>query len=328
MSTVSIDPTRYRAIITGVSDLSLTKEEVDLFQTHKPFGFILFARNIQSPVQVAQLIDQMKQVMESDHVPILIDQEGGRVARLKPPHWPAFPALGQLSEEFASDPAQQARAFQTHAETLGGVLKRQGITVNCAPMLDVRTPDSHDGVIGDRAISMDPQEVAELGQVYANGLKKAGILPVIKHLPGHGRAVVDSHEALPVVTALYSEMIRSDFVPFQALKDDAMAMTAHVLYTAIDPEMPATLSRPVIEGVIRGEIGFQNLLMTDDLTMGALNGSAADRVTYALDAGSDIALYCNGSFEDRAAALQAAPQLAGKAAARAAHVFAELTRVA
>lgn len=278
----------HKPVIFGCSGTSLTEEEKDFFKKHQPYGFIIFARNIENPNQLKALVNDLKNTVKHEFVPILIDQEGGRVARLKPPYFPEFPCCGS----FESMPNSEQEAFD-NALKIANELTAVGINVDCAPMLDVRQPNAHD-IVGDRAFSEDPQIVAKLGRAFMEGLKKGGVLPVIKHIPGHGRAMADSHFELPRVTASYNEL-QTDFFPFKELSDAAYAMTAHIIYEAIDPKNCATQSKKVID-VIRNQIGFKGLIMTDDLSMKALSGSFTDRVKKSLDAGCDIILHCNGNM--------------------------------
>lgn len=275
-----------KPVIFGCSTTSLTKEEKDFFAKHQPYGFILFARNIENPEQVKTLVGELKNSVEHEFVPILIDQEGGRVARLKPPHWPTFPPAGELKTQ---------EAVYENAKAIGDMLAELGINVDCAPMLDVRQPGAHD-IVGDRAFSEDPNIVAEFGTEFARGLKDAGVLTIIKHVPGHGRAMCDSHEDLPRVEASIDEL-QVDFAPFKALNQEPYAMTAHIVYEAIDPENCATQSKKIIN-LIRNEIGFKGLIMTDDLSMKALKGSFAERTQKSLAAGCDLILHCNGEMHE------------------------------
>ncbi len=282
-----------RSVIFGCSGKTLTNEEKEFFRDARPFGFILFARNIENPEQVKALVAALKSCVSHEFIPVLIDQEGGRVARLKPPHWEHPAPCGTF--ECEKDPA--GAAYES-AYNIGKELAELGINVDCAPMLDVRQTDAHD-IVGDRAFSEDPKIVAGLGRSFAEGLMDTGVYPVIKHIPGHGRAKCDSHEDLPVVDASLEELRAVDFPPFIALNDAPFAMTAHIIYKAIDAENCATESKKVIE-LIRDEIGFKGLIMSDDLSMKALKGSFADRTRKSLDAGCDIVLHCNGDMKEMA----------------------------
>ncbi|TCH97700.1 beta-N-acetylhexosaminidase [Roseococcus sp. SYP-B2431] len=289
-----------RAAIIGISGLRLTLEEAALLRRHRPMGAILFARNVADPDQLRALTAELREVLGAA-APILVDQEGGRVARLKPPHWPKHPPAAT----FENGPAGAARA---EAAAIGAECAAVGLDVVCAPLLDLRLPGMHQ-VIGDRAFSADPAEVARLGAAWIAGLRDGGALPVIKHIPGHGRAMMDSHEALPVVEASREELAL-DFAPFRALAaDDLWAMTAHILYPALDPERCATLSPTVIDGVIRGEIGFGGFLVSDDLGMKALKGDFGQLTQAVMAAGCDAALHCSGVLAETAAVLEACPPL-------------------
>lgn len=295
------------AAIVGLSGPSLTAEEAALFRAHRPAGAILFARNIVAPGQLRALTAAIREVL-GEAAPILIDQEGGRVARLKPPHWEAFPPAAA----FEGKPETAARA---NAALLGATCVAEGLDVVCAPVLDLRVAGAH-GVIGDRAFSADPAEIARLGAAWVAGLQDGGAIPVIKHIPGHGRAMADSHHELPRVAASAADL-RADIAPFRALAGSgAWAMTAHVLYEAWDAALPATISPTVIGKVIRGEIGFDGVLVTDDLAMGALQGTSNDLAAAALTAGCDLVLHCTGRLADTAALLAECPPLTDCAAAR------------
>ncbi|MBM3591656.1 MAG: beta-N-acetylhexosaminidase [Alphaproteobacteria bacterium] len=296
-----------RAAILGLSGHRLTVEEAALWRKFRPLGAILFARNIQNPAQLRALTNDIRDVLGAA-APILIDQEGGRVARLKPPQWEAFPAAARF--EGQPELAQRANAY-----LLGAMCRAAGLDVVCAPVLDLRLPGAHQ-VIGDRAFSAAPEEIARLGVACIAGLQAAGCIPVIKHIPGHGRAMADSHHELPRV-GVGVDALADDIAPFRALAaSGAWAMTAHVLYEAWDARLPATLSPVVIDRVIRGEIGFDGLLITDDLAMGALAGMANDLAAAALSAGCDVVLHCTGRLEDAAALLPACPVLSDDALRR------------
>ncbi|MCG8361508.1 MAG: beta-N-acetylhexosaminidase [Kiloniellales bacterium] len=282
-----------RRVIFGCEGTRLTDWEASFFAESRPLGFILFARNCQSPDQVRGLVASLRETIGDPLAPILMDQEGGRVLRLKPPQWPALPAarrFGELAER--GDPGAE-RALELFARLLAAQLLDLGISVDCVPLLDLRSPTAHD-VIGDRAFGDDPELVARLGRVVCDVLLASGVMPVVKHMPGHGRAKVDSHAELPLVEASREALEATDFAPFRALKDAPWGMTAHVLYQAIDPERPATTSPRVIAEVIRGWIGFDGVLVSDDLSMDALEGSVGSRARAALEAGCDLALHCNG----------------------------------
>ena len=296
-----------RAAILGLAGPRLTSAEAALWRRCPPLGAILFARNIQNPAQLRALTNDIRDVLGAA-APILIDQEGGRVARLKPPQWEAFPAAARF--EGAPELAQRANAY-----LMGAMCRAAGLDVVCAPVLDLRLPGAHQ-VIGDRAFSAEPEEIARLGMACIAGLQAAGCIPVIKHIPGHGRAMADSHHELPRVGAGIAELAK-DIAPFRALASSgAWAMTAHVLYEAWDARLPATLSPTVIQSIIRGEIEFDGLLITDDLAMGALAGMANDLAEAALSAGCDVVLHCTGKLEDAAALLAECPVLSDAALRR------------
>ncbi len=279
-----------KAVVFGCAGPSLSAKERSFFRDADPAGFILFKRNCQSPDQVRALVGELRASVGRADAPVLIDQEGGRVARLQPPHWRKYPApatLGALGGERARE------AVRLSARLIADDLAALGITVDCLPVLDLPQPGA-DPVIGDRAYAGDPAVVARLGKAACAGLLEGGVLPVIKHIPGHGRAQVDSHFSLPRVTASRAELDATDFMPFRALADMPWAMTAHIVYAAIDPETAATLSPIVIREVIRGSMGFDGVLVSDDLSMKALGGPIGARAGRALAAGCDLALHCNG----------------------------------
>ena len=295
------------AAIVGIAGPSLTAEEAALFRRHRPLGAILFRRNVAEPSQLAALTAALREELGAE-APILIDQEGGRVARLRPPHWTEFPPPAT----FENGPEAAAEA---NAALLGAECAAAGLDVVCAPLLDLRLPGAHE-VIGDRAFSADPAEVARLGAAWVRGLQSAGCVPVIKHIPGHGRALVDSHESLPRVEAGPAELA-ADIAPFRDLAGcGAWAMTAHILYPAWDARLPATLSRAVIGRVIRGEIGFDGVLVSDDLAMGAMQGLSNDLAGASLSAGCDLVLHCTGVLEETAALLERCPILTDAALRR------------
>ena len=279
-----------RAVILGCSGESLSAFERDFFPAADPVGFILFRRNCSSPDQVRELVASLRECVGRDDAPVLIDQEGGRVARLRPPHWRLYPSAARLAS--LPDPLAE-RAARIAARLIAGDLRRVGITVDCLPVLDLPV-EGADPVIGDRAYGSDPDRVARLGRAVCEGLLEGAVLPVIKHIPGHGRARVDSHDSCPLVETGHAELSRTDFAPFRALAAMPWAMTAHIVYTAIDASAPATLSRRVMSQVIRGEIGFDGVLVSDDLSMRALGGKIGERARRALAAGCDLALHCNG----------------------------------
>ncbi len=305
------------AFISGCEGTELSAAERDFFARTRPWGLIFFARNIENPGQVRRLVADFREAVGRQQAPVLIDQEGGRVQRLRPPHWRTWPPAMRFAELFERDRVEALRAARLVTWLLGRELAGLGINVDCLPVLDVPVPGSHE-IIGDRAYGHDPLVVATLGRAAMEGLRAAGIAPVIKHVPGHGRARADSHLELPVVDTPLEELRGADFVPFAACADAPMAMTAHVVYADIDPEAPATHSSRVIGEVIRGEIGFDGLLMSDDVNMKALKGSLAERCERALAAGCDIVLHCSGVLEEMEEVAAAAGSLAGRARERAA----------
>jgi beta-N-acetylhexosaminidase len=313
-----------RAAVVGVAGLRLTEDERQILRARPPWGFILFRRNCGSPEQVRQLIGELRNASNRPEAPILIDQEGGRVQRLQPPHWPARPAARRIGALAEQDAAAGREAAFLLARLIAHDLYALGITVNCAPVLDLALPEQT-SAIGDRAFSPDPEIVAELGRSAIAGHLAGGVLPVIKHLPGHGRARVDSHVALPVVESARSALAASDWVPFRANAGAPLALTAHLMYTALDRERPATLSRAIIGEVVRGEIGFGGALLSDDLSMGALGGSLGERAARAREAGCDIAVHCNGRQGEMIEVLDAAGPLEGAGAARLARALAQRT---
>ncbi len=305
-----------RAVIFGCSGLALTPGEAWFFERAQPWGFILFARNCQTRPQVRGLVEALRASVGRADAPVLIDQEGGRVQRLRPPEWPDFPAAAALGALFSQNPDMAREAVDLHGRLLAHELRDLGITVDCLPVADVPTPEEH-GIIGDRAYGQTAACVADLAATAARALLQEGVLPVLKHLPGHGRARSDSHESLPVVTASRADLEAQDFAAFKPLADLPLGMTAHVVYDAIDSRHPATLSATVIGEIIRGHIGFDGLLMTDDLSMGALEGPFSQRATRSIEAGCDMLLHCNGRMDEMAEIAAAAPVLAGEAARRA-----------
>ncbi len=304
-----------RAFVCGCAGLELSFEERALFRATAPWGLILFKRNVATPDQVGRLAAAFRDTVGRGDAPVFVDQEGGRVQRLGPPLWPPYPSGAAYAALFATDPAKAEHAARAGGRLIAHDLAALGIDVDCAPVLDVRKPGGT-AAIGDRALGQMPGAVARLGRAFADGLMAGGVLPVIKHLPGHGRAEVDSHFSLPVVTAERAAL-EEDFAPFRALADLPLAMTAHVVFAAIDAARPATLSATVIDAVIRGEIGFDGLLLTDDLSMEALRGTLRERAEAAFAAGCDVALHCNGKLDEARAVADAAPALEGRALRRA-----------
>lgn len=303
------------AAIVGCGGPTLTAPERALFARHRPLGFILFARNLVHPEQVRGLCAALRESVGRADAPILIDQEGGRVARLRPPRWRLPPPAALLGALATRDHEAALAATRLNGRLIAAELADLGIDVDCAPVLDVPVPGAHD-IIGDRAFASDPLRVAELGRAMAEGLMAGGVLPVMKHLPGHGRARADSHAELPVVEADLATLDAWDFAPFRALSWLPMAMTAHVVYPAIDALAPATCSRRVVAEIIRGRIGFDGLLLSDDVCMGALSGPLHERAAAALAAGCDVVLHCSGDSEEMAALLPTLPGLDAAAARR------------
>jgi beta-N-acetylhexosaminidase len=285
------------AAIFGCEGIRLNEDESAFFKDVQPFGFILFARNCESPAQVRTLCDAFRSTVANPQAPVFIDQEGGRVQRLGPPHWRTRPAARRFGELFERSPDEGREATYLCARLIAHELREVGITANCAPVLDVPVAGAHD-IIGERAYSTDPAAVIELGRIVVAGHLDGGVLPVVKHIPGHGRAQADSHLTLPRVSTPYSELSGHDFVTFRGLNDAPVAMTAHVVYEAVDPERPATTSSRVVQMVIRREIGFDGLLLSDDLSMAALSGPLGKRAASALLAGCDVVLHCNGDFKE------------------------------
>lgn len=306
-----------RAFITGVSGLQLSTEERNFIRSERPWGFILFKRNVETPRQVASLVEELKSLVGEADVPVLIDQEGGRVQRLGPPHWPIYPPGALFGSLYDIDPQLGLTAARLSARLIAADLDELGINVDCLPLADVPIPGA-DAVIGDRAYGTNPDKVASIARAVADGLEDGGILPVLKHIPGHGRATADSHFRLPEVRIAKSELERTDFAPFRALADLPMAMTAHVVFSALDPVHPATTSATIIAQVIRSEIGFQGLLMSDDVSMNALSGSISERARAIFAAGCDIVLHCNGHLDEMREVAAETPELSGKALQRAA----------
>jgi len=302
------------AAILGLSGPVLTDDERAFFRAAEPAGFILFARNVEDKAQLKALTDSLRDVSGRADVPILIDQEGGRVARMRPPSWPEFPAAWRFSELYAKAPISAMEAARVNAQAIAVTLAEVGINVDCLPLLDARQ-EGADDVIGDRALGAEPMQVAALGRAVLDGLEAGGVCGVIKHIPGHGRANADSHKILPVVDASLDELA-IDIAPFRALADAPMAMTAHVLYSAWDTERCATVSPTIIADVIRREIGFDGLLMSDDLTMKALSGTVADHAAAAIAAGCDLALYCSGVMAENEAVAGALGAMSEPALAR------------
>ncbi|MEO0635957.1 MAG: beta-N-acetylhexosaminidase [Pseudomonadota bacterium] len=304
------------AAIFGCSGTQLTADERAFFADADPWGFILFARNVDTPDQLRTLIEDLRSCIGRSNAPVLIDQEGGRVQRMGPPHWPVYPKAADLASLYDETPEDAARAVWLMSRLHAFDLSAVGINVDCLPLLDVPI-EGASAIIGDRAYGMTVDRVSELGAAACEGLLAGGVLPVVKHIPGHGRAGVDSHLELPRVVASRDELDRTDFEPFRRLNHHALGMTAHIVYEAVDPDAPATLSKRVVEEVIRDFIGFDGLLMTDDLSMHALSGDFGTRTERAFAAGCDVVLHCNGEMAEMAAVANALRPLDDDGARRA-----------
>jgi beta-N-acetylhexosaminidase len=305
-----------RAFITGVSGLKLNADEREFIRSERPWGFILFKRNIETPAQAALLVRELRDTVGEPAAPVLIDQEGGRVQRFGPPHWPVYPAGAVFGTLYDIDPALGLAAARLSARLIAADLLETGVTVDCLPLADVPVAGA-DAVIGNRAYGTEPSKVAAIARAVTEGLEQGGILPVLKHIPGHGRATADTHFKLPVVDTPKAELERTDFAAFQPLADLPMAMTAHVVFSALDSAHPATTSATIIEQVIRGVIGFQGLLMSDDVSMNALAGSIAERTQAIFTAGCDMVLHCNGKLDEMREVAAVTPELSGKTLERA-----------
>ncbi len=305
-----------RAFITGISGPALTADERAFLRDAEPWGFILFRRNVESPAGLRHLVDDIRTAL-GRAAPALIDQEGGRVQRLGPPHWPAYPPGAAYGAIYDRDRDTGLAAARLGARLIAADLAALGIDVDCLPLADVPVAGA-DPVIGDRAYGNEPATVAVIAGAIAAGLAEGGVLPVLKHIPGHGRATADSHRKLPVVSASRAELEATDFAAFRPLVALPLAMTAHVVFTAIDPAAPATISATIVREVIRDSIGYRGLLMTDDISMGALSGTVGERTRAAIAAGCDVVLHCNGDLPEMRAVAAEAPALAGEALRRAA----------
>jgi beta-N-acetylhexosaminidase len=303
-----------KPLFLGLAGESLSDDERALFGEAEPAGYILFKRNVVDRAQLRGLTDDLRALSGRADLPILIDQEGGRVARMQPPEWPAFPAGAAFDALYDIAPMSAIEAVRANSRALALMLTEAGITVDCLPLLDVRQPGAHD-IIGDRAFGSEPLRVAALGRAAIEGLRDGGVVGVIKHMPGHGRALVDSHVELPRVEAGLEDL-ETDLAPFKALKGAPMAMTAHVVYTAWDPDNCGTLSHKIITEVIRNGIGFDGLLMSDDLGMHALKGDFGARASGALAAGCDIALHCSGDFAEMSACVAAVNEISVQSRSR------------
>jgi beta-N-acetylhexosaminidase len=304
-----------RALITGVAGPALTGEERQFLKEAEPWGLIVFKRNVADPPSLRRLIDDFRGLV-GRQAPVLVDQEGGRVQRLGPPHWPSYPPGAAYGALYDRHPETGLAAARLGARLIAADLAALGIDVDCAPIADVPVPGA-DRIIGDRAYGATAETVAAIAGAFAAGLMEGGVLPVLKHMPGHGRATADSHEKLPVVATDRATLELTDFAAFRPLAGLPLGMTAHVVFSAIDPVAPATTSVTIVQHVIRDSIGFSGLLMSDDVSMGALSGSLGERTKAAIAAGCDMILHCNGKMDEMVAVAGAAPQLAGDAARRA-----------
>jgi beta-N-acetylhexosaminidase len=314
---------RARAIY-GCAGTALGDEERAFFRDAKPWGFIVFGRNVESPDQLRALVSELRATVGDETAPVLIDQEGGRVARLRPPLWRGRPPAARFGALHETSAEAGREAVYLNARLIAHDLCELGINVDCLPVLDVPV-DGADTVIGDRAFARDPSAIIDLGRAAIEGLIEGGVLPVMKHIPGHGRATADSHLALPRVTTPAEELSATDFVTFRSLNQCPIAMTAHVIYEALDPQRPATTSPKVIRDVIRGEIGFDGLLLSDDVSMNALSGPISVRAKAALFAGCDVVLHCNGKMEEMRDVAEEAKPLEGLSLKRAQAALAHLT---
>jgi beta-N-acetylhexosaminidase len=313
------------AFITGLAGLTLSAAELGFLKSNRPAGVILFARNCASPGQIKALAGACQEAVGSSELLVLIDQEGGRVRRLRPPQWRELPAGRAYADLYLDNPQAALHAARIVARLTASDLRSIGVNTNCAPVLDVEIAGAHE-IVGDRAYGRAAGQVASLGRAVAEGYLSGGVIPVIKHIPGHGRALADSHHELPVVTAHRDELEALDFAPFQALADMPAAMTAHVVYTALDAHAPASTSAVVTREIIRGVCRFGGLLMSDDLSMKALTGPMRDRAAGVITAGSDVALHCNGDMAEMELVAAGVPALSGVAKARFEHCVALLKR--
>jgi len=310
-------------VIYGLSGPELTADEIAFFRDADPLGYILFKRNCVDRGQMRALTDSLRALSGRDDLPILIDQEGGRVARMQPPEWPSFPAPGVFDPLYELAPISAIEAARANATALGLMLAEVGVNVDCLPLLDVRVPETH-AAIGDRALASDPVRVASLGRAVIEGLRDGGVVGVVKHMPGQGRAVVDSHHHLPVVDA-DDAALEADLLPFQRLNDAPMGMTGHIVFNVWDADRPATISPYVIESIIRQRIGFDGLLMSDDLDMKALDGDVPDRAAGCVQAGCDVALNCWGRMDEMIAIASKLPAMTDKAHERLARAMATIS---
>ena len=305
-----------KAFICGVEGFTLTGQERDFLRAEQPWGFILFKRNVGDRAQVSALVAELRGCVGRADAPVLIDQEGGRVQRLQPPQWPKYPRGAVFSALYDKSQDFGLRAAWLSARLIADDLAELGVTVDCLPLADVPVAGA-DAVIGDRAYGTEPAKVAAIAQAVTDGLEAGGVLPILKHIPGHGRATADTHFLLPVVDTPVAELDRTDFAAFRPLAGLPMAMTAHVVFSALDRAQPATTSATIISEVIRGWIGFQGLLMSDDVSMNALEGTIAERSRASIAAGFDMILHCNGNPDEMIEVAANSPVLAGQALARA-----------
>jgi beta-N-acetylhexosaminidase len=309
-----------QAAIYAPLGFELSPDEQRFFRDATPAGFILFRRNCENPRQLQRLTDSLRNLTGRADLPILIDQEGGRVARMRPPEWPAFPAAERFARLYEAAPSSAIEAVRSNARALALMLRSCGINVDALPLLDVRQEGATD-IIGDRALGSEPMQVAALGRAVLDGLRSAGVVGIVKHMPGHGRALVDSHKELPVVTAS-AEELDVDLEPFERLASAPMGMTAHVVYAAWDPDRPASMSPVIIHEIIRGRIGFDGWLMSDDIGMEALQGDSGSRAAGVIAAGCDAALHCSGKMDEMVAIASAVPAMAPEGEARLARAMA------
>ncbi len=317
--------TSSRAFVVGCEGAHLNADEIKFFGNMRPWGLILFRRNIVEPSQVKALISEFRDAVGRPDAPVLVDQEGGRVQRLGPPHWRRYPSGARFMEVSKGDVNAAAELARLSARLIAHDLFDVGISIDCAPVLDLPV-DGMTDAIGDRAYARDPMTIAKIGRAFADGLIAGGILPVIKHMPGHGRAMVDSHKDLPLVQTPKDILSKTDFVPFRRLADLPIAMTAHIVFHDIDPDNPATASRHLIQTIIRSEIGFGGLLLSDDMSMEALKGDFGSRARAIFEAGCDMAVHCNGRIEEARAVAAATPYLAGVSLERANRVISMLNK--